>query len=195
MRHLRIAFAEPFCANMRHRENGRLCDYYTWVSALLACCAVDAGREGIVACLLVGLVLAQYDAEIPPQHTVKEAPYNVVPCLRNAKHGTTGCYPPSSRPGTRGRSMHKPDSRLPLQTSIEQDSQEPRRFLSAARLIIYDVALTVLLLAALSFVHWFLGLTPVSEDFKALFSSVHQAVWTAAYLLLATKGLYRLWKV
>ena len=69
-----------------------------------------------------------------------------------------------------------------------------RRFLSVAVLIVYDAALTAMLLGALSFVHWAIGLAPVSEEFKALFLKVHETVWMGSYVLLAVKGMLRIWK-
>ena len=71
-----------------------------------------------------------------------------------------------------------------------------RKSTTAKKLVVIasDALITLVLLGALSLVHLALNYTPVTEDFKALFGSVHEKVVLGTYLLLAGKGLLRIAK-
>lgn len=55
-----------------------------------------------------------------------------------------------------------------------------------------DLILTLAILASLSVVHLALPHVSASDDFKALFSRIHESVYLAMYLVLALKSLLRM---
>jgi hypothetical protein len=57
-----------------------------------------------------------------------------------------------------------------------------------------EVLLTLVLLAGLSAVHFFLSYSEGSEGFKVYFSSIHEFFVLLAYVMIALKGLMRIWK-
>jgi hypothetical protein len=58
--------------------------------------------------------------------------------------------------------------------------------------IALDVIKTAALLASLSIVHWVAEYSLASEQFKALFLTIHDSISLGLYLLLAWKGMLRL---
>ena len=58
-----------------------------------------------------------------------------------------------------------------------------------------DTIKTVTLLAALSLVHATLTYTHATDSFKALFTTVHESVLLATYILLAVKSILRMAKL
>jgi hypothetical protein len=55
-----------------------------------------------------------------------------------------------------------------------------------------DTVKTVALLAALTLVHAALDYTNASEDFKSLFTRIHESILLLTYILLATKSILRM---
>ena len=82
------------------------------------------------------------------------------------------------------------------------DSDEQRLFANVARSrtwqtiigIALDLAVTLVLLAALSMVHYALGFTAATDNFKQWFTQVHEISFLGMYVLVAFKGLIRIYR-
>ena len=75
---------------------------------------------------------------------------------------------------------------------MTKDTYPRTKFLEALGSVLEDVVLTGTLLIGLIFINFLASKGGLSEDFRALFSKIHEWVFLFNYLLLALRGFVRL---